>query len=321
MTKKIKSLYRFFCYFVPDTSFWNLLFNKLNRLLKVNDGCEVRNPKTLNDFILHSKVYHRDQRYTVLANKYLANCFVSSRIGESFVPEIYHHYHDVKDISKSVLAKLERFVIKTTHDSSGAILAESFKALPVVDAKNTMELSAPEFNCNDISLLDHNYRRTIKFLSNQMSRNHFYHTREWQYKDQVASILVEELLLLNGAPPNDVKIHCRYGVPFLIYCSVDRIGSNYRKLYDRDWLPVQGSWGIKGGEKKFIGEDISKPLWYSEIDKICKSLASDIPYVRLDFYDMGSYPVFGEFTFHHGSGWESIKPKALEVELVASWKY
>lgn len=320
MIQRVKTYYRRFCKLIPDLPWWNLLFNKVQRRVKSGAGCSIRAPRTLNDVILNSKVYGRDQRYTILANKFYANRFVASRIGEEFVPKIYHHYWGVDEICKSSMVDLDQFVVKSTHDSSGALLVESMASVPVIDAKNTMGFATGFVEDVDRSVCENNFLKIKKFLNHNTSRSHFYHTREWQYKDQVPSILLEQLLLYKERPPNDIKVHCRFGEPFLFYCSVDRTGRNYRKLYDRNWRPIAGGWGLKGDEEKFLGDEIEQPNWFSDINDICSALARDIPYVRLDFYDLGCRPVFGEYTFHHGSGWEVIWPEAFSREIVKNWK-
>ena len=49
--------------------------------------------------------------------------------------------------------------------------------------------------------------------------------------------------------------------------------------------------------------------------KLAEKLAKDIPFVRVDFYEINEKIYFGELTFFPGSGFEEFKPQKWDYEL------
>ena len=48
---------------------------------------------------------------------------------------------------------------------------------------------------------------------------------------------------------------------------------------------------------------------------IAKQLCKDIPFVRVDLYDINNTIYFGELTFFPSSGFEGFKPKEWDKKL------
>jgi hypothetical protein len=48
-------------------------------------------------------------------------------------------------------------------------------------------------------------------------------------------------------------------------------------------------------------------------------LGADFDFVRIDFYDVGGIPRFGEMTFYPGSGLDPFDPPELDHELGRYW--
>jgi len=60
-------------------------------------------------------------------------------------------------------------------------------------------------------------------------------------------------------------------------------------LYDSDWKRIELA--------ECDGPDIECPVNYETIINFCKDTASQFPFVRIDFYEVGGKLYFGEYTF------------------------
>mgnify|MGYP001156160055 FL=1 len=64
-----------------------------------------------------------------------------------------------------------------------------------------------------------------------------------------------------------------------------------------------------------LDETIEKPSKLQEMVEIAEKLSSDFPAVRVDFYYFDDKFYFGELTFYHASGYQSIQPYDLEKKM------
>jgi hypothetical protein len=49
-------------------------------------------------------------------------------------------------------------------------------------------------------------------------------------------------------------------------------------------------------------------------------LAEDLPFVRVDFYELHDQPKFGEMTFYPASGFDYFDPPEWDVKIGAFWR-
>ena len=63
---------------------------------------------------------------------------------------------------------------------------------------------------------------------------------------------------------------------------------------------------------------INKPVNYELMIKLSEKLSEEIPFVRVDFYEVNGKVYFGEMTFYPGSGLEDFRPLLWDYEL-GSW--
>ncbi len=222
---------------------------------------------------------HRPLDY-IIADKLLVRDWVSLKIGNaSLIPLI-----DVCD--KSTLLNLDNYsfpiVIKTTHFSGFVIVA-----------RNREDIT-------DGSLIE---------LDKLLKINYYHKTLENQYKYIKPRIIVEKCLLdKNGKLPIDYKIHCIKGEPVLIYCSIDRQGLNYRKIYNIFWEQIDMSWAPEDKANNTFGPDIPRPKMLNKMYDICRILSRRSDYCRIDLYEIDDHIYFGEFTHYHGGGLDIISP-------------
>lgn len=268
--------------FIPEALYLKIRFKRATGK-KLN----LRHPKTLNEKIQWLKLYDRKPEYTVYADKYQVRSHISKVIGTEYLIPLLRLYDNIEQITPANLPE-PPYIIKNNHDSSGGIIVRSYSNVDLEKIK--------------------------KILHENIKINHYWATKEWQYKNIPKKIIIERLLLdEKGAIPNDYKFNCFNGRVEFIYVSIDREGKNYRKIYTRDWIPSGITWTAKGNEEiKFCGPEIPKPEQLEQMILIAEKLAISFKYVRIDLYNVSGRIYFGEITQHHGSGFELILPEKYD---------
>jgi TupA-like ATPgrasp len=236
---------------------------------------DLDNPQTLNEKINWLKLYNRKDLQTIVADKYEVRNYVKKKIGGQYLIPLLYHTQNPDDIKPENLPD-SNFIIKTNHDSSGGVIVR------------------------DKSLIDWNKAR--KRFKRLLKENHYYSTTEWQYKNIVPRIVVEQLLTNeDGSIPDDYKFHCFNGKLAFTMVDFDRHSNKRtRNLYDIDWNLIPCNWG------RPYGKELEKPKNFDEMKRLAEILAEDFTYVRVDFYLVKGYIYFGEITFHHHSGFQKF---------------
>ena len=65
-------------------------------------------------------------------------------------------------------------------------------------------------------------------------------------------------------------------------------------------------------------DKIIKPGFFDEMKTIAAKLSADIPFVRMDLYEINGKVYFGEYTFFDGGGFQWYQPEKWEYEM-GSW--
>ena len=60
---------------------------------------------------------------------------------------------------------------------------------------------------------------------------------------------------------------------------------------------------------------IEKPQQFEQMKSMAEILAKDIPFVRIDFYEVQGKVFFGEMTFYPGAGFEEFSKIEYDIEL------
>lgn len=262
---------------LPDEQFLKkLFFAKLGRQL------DLKNPKTFNEKLQWLKLHDFKPEYTAMADKYAAKGFVSQRVGEEYVIPNYGVWDRFEDIDFEKLP--DKFVMKCTHDSGGLVI------------------------CHDKSKLDLDAAR--KKIQGSLSRNWFYHGREYPYKDIPPRIIAEKLMTdhSNGDQNlTDYKFFCFDGKPCYVMTVRDRslgVQKSLHRWYDMQWnlqdLDLDGRHEVKTPEPM--------PEQFPQMCHIAETLSAGIKHLRVDLYLVEGSIYFGEMTFYHKSGLEVFDP-------------
>lgn len=287
----------------PDSLWLNKLYLKLIYRLGMKRGLNFDNVKSLNEKMQYIKLYDKNELYTQIADKVKVRDFVADRIGEKYLIPMLKHGTNIDEITSSNLPELP-FILKANHDCSGGLIIRD------LDRKllNVKGVSVYE-NHEQISTKEWNVCYIKYFLSQRFKYNHYYITKEWQYKNIQKQYLFEALLEdSSGHVPNDYKFHCINGKVEFIYVSIDREGSNNRKIYYPDWTEAPFTWTKIGREYKFAGGGAERPSNLNEMIEVAEKLAAGFKYIRVDLYSDNNQIFFGELTLQQGSGIEPILP-------------
>ena len=246
--------------------------------------------QTLNEKIQWLKLNDRRSDYGEWADKWTVRDLVASRIGEEHLVPLLARGARFEDIDWSALGP--PFMVKPSHLSG-----------------STRAFAAGEHV--DLGTLASECRHWLKQRYGRRSR-------EWQYGLVEPSILVEELLAMpDGTDVLDYKLHCLDGRATFIQVDLDRRTDHRRNLYDRDWNLLPFTWSICVGDRPLWpnGAAVPKPARLNDLIRLSETLAEGFPYVRLDWYVIGTALYFGEATFHPGAGYERILPRSWDIEL------
>lgn len=246
------------------------------------------NPETFNEKLQWLKLYNRKKVYTTMVDKYEAKKYAASIIGEEYIIPTLGIYSSFDEIDFSKLPN--QFVMKCTHDSGGVVI------------------------CKDKSKLDLNFAR--KKINSCLKNNFFYVGREWPYKDIKPRIIIEEYMNdQKNEELSDYKFMCFHGkVKCSFVCSERRSKEGLKvTFFDLDWkkMPFERHYPCSN-------EEIPKPVKYEEMIQLSEKLAKDLPFVRIDFYEVNGKVYFGEITFFPGNGTEEFTPEKYDY-LLGSW--
>ncbi len=263
---------------IPDRLYLSLLYYK-----HFHKFPNFNSPQTFNEKLQWLKLYDRRPEYTKMVDKYAAKLYIAEVIGEEYVIPTLGVWDKFDDIDFDSLPN--RFVLKCTHDSHSIII------------------------CKDKTKLDINAARAI--ITSGLNRNFFYYGREWPYKDVKPQIIAEKYMEDSSSTDLcDYKFMCFNGKVKCTFVCSDRSSELKVTFFDNNWqiLPFERSHPAS----KTI---INKPLNFELMIKLAEKLSKDIPFLRVDFYEIDGKVYFGELTFYPGSGFESFQPSEWDTKL------
>lgn len=266
---------------IPD----KLYISIQNRMI-LGKAVDWHNPQLFSDKVQYLKLYNRIPLYTTLVDKVAVKDYVSNLIGKQYIIPTLGVYTKADEIDWNALP--EQFVLKCNHDGGSN---------SVVLCKNKLMLDKAAVN---------------KKLSRRLRINNYWHTKEWPYKNVKPCIIAEEMLQTSsGSVPEDYKFYCFNGEPKLVLVITGR-GINLQYCYfDMDFniVPIMD----KGMEFPKITP--LKPKNFEKMIELVRKLCVDIPYVRLDLYNINGNIFFSEYTFYSGGGFELFDPYKWNIVL------
>ena len=266
----------------------NLTVVKKKRIEKtyktiMHKDLDLNHVRTFNEKMQWMKLYYRDYRVVLCADKLYVKKYLKRKGVGEHVPKTIAVYHSAEEIDYDKLP--EKFVIKVTHGSGFVIVCQ-----------NKAELDPEETN---------------KKLNNWLNVRYGYVHNEWFYEVLKPRIFVEEFLEDEASTvPVDYKLFCFNGVCKLIYTVKNRELKRkmYMDFYDREWQ--KQPFGRKYRTSK---DGVKKPEALEQMIETAEYLAKDFPFVRVDFYSCNNRLYIGELTFIPGNGLEAFKPSKYDA--------
>lgn len=264
---------------IPDKLYVKMTFKG-----KLGYKLNLDNPQTFNEKLNWLKLNNRNPIYTQMADKYAVKSIVKDIIGEQYVVKNLGVWDKFDDIDFSKLPN--KFVIKCTHDSSGAIICRDKNTFDFIQAK-----------------------KQIDFV---LKMNYFYACREWPYKNIKPRVIVDELLDdHSGKELNDYKFWCFNGRPVYMYCTVKtKKDSIFENFYDMDFNVVN----IDHNYPRRVPE-FEKPTDFEKMKELAAKLSKGNPFVRVDFFYIEGKIYFGEYTFYDWAGLQPFKNIEQDYEI------
>lgn len=261
------------------------LYLKLKYRILMGQRLNLKNPQTFNEKLQWLKMYDHNPLYTKLVDKYEVRKFIKEKIGDEYLISLLGVYNKFDEIDFSKLP--DKFVIKCNHDSGGIVICKNKK----------------EFD----------YELSRKKIEWSLKHNYFYNSREWPYKNVVPKIIIEEYMEDDETNELiDYKFMCFNGEPEIIFTCTDRFSKEGLKVtfFDKNWNRLPFERHYPASTKK-----ICKPVNYHKMLEFSRILSANIPFVRVDFYEINKKLYFGELTFYPGSGFEEFTPKEWDYKI------
>lgn len=63
---------------------------------------------------------------------------------------------------------------------------------------------------------------------------------------------------------------------------------------------------------------ITKPMSFNEMVNVSERLGKNLPFVRVDFYEIGGKPYIGDITLYPAAGFERFEPQELD-RVMGDW--
>lgn len=259
------------------------LFLKIIYKHKMGKPLNLDSPQTFNEKLQWLKLYDRRPEYTKMVDKYAVRKHIAETIGEEYLIPLLGVWDNSDAIDFNALPN--QFVLKCNHNSGVGLCI-----------------------CKDKSKLD--IERTKEGLRRGLKQDYYLTGREWPYKNVPRKIIAERYLVdQNTNEIIDYKFHCFNGDPF--YCQVffDRHTSEKTVFYNMNW------------EKQEIGRpniepykgEYPQPQNFSLMMELARKLAKNLPYARIDLYDVMGHVYFGEITFFPASGFNPFVPDRWDL--------
>lgn len=270
----IESILRKYGGWIPDKQYIQMLY-----YLKMGNRLNLDNPQTFSEKIQWLKLYNRRPEYTMMVDKWAVKDYVAGVIGPEYVIPTLGVWNKPEDIDFDSLPN--EFVLKTTHGGgSGGV-----------------------FICTDKSKLD--ARLVVEKMKKAMKGDVYRCYREWPYKNVKRRIIAEQYIGIKNDDLKDFKFFCFNGEPK--YCQV--IGGRKTNMvidfFDTDWnhQPFH-----EPKHYPFSAQIVNRPHSFQLMLELSRKLSADIPFLRVDFYEIGNHPLFGELTFFPTSGLGGFEP-------------
>ncbi len=268
------------------------LYLQMRYYLEFGKPLNLKNPVTFNEKLQWLKLYNRKPEYTRMVDKYAVKEYVAEKIGEEYLIPSLGVWNTPEEVDFDSLPN--QFVLKTTHGGGGGGV----------------------IICKDKASFDQ--AAAIAKMNQAMKADIYTNLREWPYKDVPRKIIAEQFMVdESGLELKDYKFFCFNGNVEFCKVDIDRFIEHRANYYDTVW------------NMKTFGEEMYPPLFDREIAcppnfnkmlELAQELAQEIPFARIDLYNIKGRTYFGEITFFPAGGMGKFTPMEADEEIGRSLK-
>ena len=251
----------------------------------------LEQPETFNEKLQWLKLYNRKPEYTMMVDKYAVKSYVAEKIGEEYIIPTLGVWDRFEDIDFDALP--DQFVLKCTHDSGGLVI------------------------CRDKSKFDR--KAAQKKITRSLKRNYYWYGREWPYKNVKPRILAEQYMEEKTKRTvcqllTVYKIFTFGGTPKLIQViQGDKTARETIDYFDLEWNLLELRQNFPNSS-----EPSDRPENLERMLQLAAELSGNLPFIRVDFYEIDGQLYFSEFTFYSDCGTAAFHPEEWD-EILGSW--
>jgi hypothetical protein len=245
----------------------------------------LERPRTFSEKIQFRKLYDKDPRLPLLADKIEAKRYVAEAAGaELLVPTIW--------CGKAMPARADRrwqipYVIKASHGSGWNVFVTSVER--------------------------EDWRKIEAKARSWLTRRYGAYTSEWLYGRIRPRLIVEPYIGCGDELPIDYKIFVFDGRAHYIQVITQRAVKMHISMYDRSWVRQPVS------HRGYSIDRVPPPRTLERMLDIAERLGRGLPFVRVDLYEVDRRPIFGEMTFYPASGYYPFEPESFDELLGDLW--
>lgn len=260
---------------ISDESIIKATFRK-----EMGYALDLDNPKTFSEKLQWLKLHDRNDKYTMMVDKYLVREYISEQLGEEYLIPLIGVWDNPNDIDFDALP--DKFVLKCNHNSGLGMCI-----------------------CTDKSKLD--FEKVKRELKRGLKQDYYLTNREWPYKNVPRKIICEEFIADEASEKNgglvDYKLYCFNGYVDSVMACIDRnTGDTKLYFFDEEWNLKRINPRGKEAPEDFT---LPRPKKLAEMFEIARKLSKGHPYLRVDLYECNDKIYFGELTFFPASGYNS----------------
>lgn len=246
-------------------------------------------PQTFNEKLQWLKLYDRKPEYTMMVDKYRVREYIAQKIGAEYLIPLLGVWDSPDEIDFAALP--EQFVLKCNHNSGLGMCI-----------------------CKDKSTLD--LRKVRRELRKGLRQDYYLPGREWPYKDVPRKIIAEQYMIDTEVNElRDYKFFCFRGEVKCFKVDFDRFIDHRANYFDRGGNPLPFGEVVcppKPDKQLVLPENLGKMI------SLAENLSGDVPFLRVDFYNIHGRIYFGELTFSPASGMGRFIPEEWDA-ILGSW--
>lgn len=243
-------------------------------------------PQTFNEKLQWLKLYDRKPEYTMMVDKYRVREYIAQKIGAEYLIPLLGVWDSPDEIDFAALP--EQFVLKCNHNSGLGMCI-----------------------CKDKSTLD--LRKVRRELRKGLRQDYYLPGREWPYKDVPRKIIAEKFMIDNEVNElRDYKFFCFRGEVKCFKVDFDRFIDHRANYFDPNGNPMPFGEVVcppKPDKQLVLPENLD------EMIALAEKLSGDVPFLRVDFYNIQGRIYFGELTFSPASGMGKFIPEEWDTVL------